>query len=189
MATLFVDKIDPQSGTTLEIGSSGDTVNLGAGVTAGFGKLLQVVSTATTTTFSTTSNTFVDCTPMTVDITPSASSSKVLIVCNANFGGSPDNRTGVRLLRDSTDIFQGADASNRQGVTTANAYAEDNSIYNVAFQYLDSPSSTSALTYHIQVSAQASGSETAYLNRTGNDSDDQYTKRPASSITVMEIGA
>ena len=33
MATLFVDKVDPQSGTSLEIGSSGDTVALGSGVT------------------------------------------------------------------------------------------------------------------------------------------------------------
>ena len=37
MGTLFVDKLDPQSGTTLELGSSGDTVNLGTGVTAGTG--------------------------------------------------------------------------------------------------------------------------------------------------------
>ncbi len=156
---------------------------------SGFGKVLQIVTTATTTTFSTTSNTFTDCTPMTVNITPSASNSKVLIVCNANFGGSADNRTGVRLLRGSTNIFQGADASNRQGVTTAHPNAEDNSIYNVAFQHLDSPSTTSETTYKLQVSAQTSGSETAYLNRTGTDSNDQYTKRPSSSITVMEIGA
>ena len=36
MATLFVDKVDPQSGTTLEIGSSGDTVNLAGAVGTGF---------------------------------------------------------------------------------------------------------------------------------------------------------
>ena len=37
MGTLFVDKLDPQSGTSLELGSSGDTVSLGTGVTAGTG--------------------------------------------------------------------------------------------------------------------------------------------------------
>ena len=94
----------------------------------GFGKVLQVVTTSTTTTFSTSSNTFTDCTPMTVNITPSASDSKVLVLCNANFGGSADNRTGVRLLRGSTNIFQGSDSGNIQGVTTATPNAEDNSI-------------------------------------------------------------
>jgi len=176
------------SKTTIPTGGIADSAVTFAKA-SGFGKVLQIVTTTTTTAFSTTSNTFTDCTPMTVDITPSASNSKVLIVCNANFGGSADNRTGVRLLRGSTNIHQGADASNRQGVTTAHANAEDNSIYNVAFQHLDSPSTTSETTYKLQVSAQTSGSETAYLNRTGNDSDDQYTKRPSSSITVMEIGA
>ena len=153
------------------------------------GKVLQVVTTETANQFSTTSNTMTDCTPMTVNITPSATSSKVLVLVNMNLGGSADNRTGVALRRGSTDIFQGADSSNRQGATTASQYAEDNSIYNVAFQYLDSPSSTSALTYHIQVSAQSAGSETMYLNRTGTNADQQYTKQTRSSITVMEIGA
>ena len=155
----------------------------------GFGKVLQVVTTSTTTTFSTSSNTFTDCTPMTVNITPSASDSKVLVLCNANFGGSADNRTGVRLLRGSTNIFQGSDSGNIQGATTATPNAEDNSIYNVAFQHLDSPSTTSETTYKLQVSAQTSGSETLYLNRTGSNANQQYTKLPASSITVMEIGA
>ena len=39
MATLFVDKLDPQSGTTLEIGSSGDTVNVAGTAGTGFGKV------------------------------------------------------------------------------------------------------------------------------------------------------
>jgi len=201
-SVLKVDKLDPQSGTALEIGTSGDTITVPSGATfnvAGTlqeggsalvtGKVLQVVSTSTTDQFSTDSNTLIDCTPMTVDITPSATSSKVLVLVNMTVGGSADNRTGIALQRDSTDIFQGADSSNRQGVTSGTQSAEDNSVYNVAFQYLDSPSSTSALTYHIQVSAQTAGSETMYLNRTGTQADYQYSKETASSITVMEIGA
>mgnify|MGYP003148865742 FL=1 len=155
--------------------------------TASLGKILQVVSTATTNQFSTSSSTLTDCTPMTVDITPSATSSKILVLVNMTVGGTADNRTGIALQRGTTDIFQGADSSNRQGVTTGTPTAEDNSVYNVAFQYLDSPSSTSALTYHIQVSAQSHGSETMYLNRSGNQADNQYTKECASSITVMEV--
>ena len=156
---------------------------------AGGGKVLQVVTTETANQCSTTSNTLTDCTPMTVNITPSATTSKILVMVNMNLGGSADQRAGVALRRGSTDIFQGADSSNRQGVTSAHVAAEDNSIYNIAFQCLDSPSSTSALTYHIQVSAQAAGSETLYLNRTGTNADQQYTKQTKSAITVMEIGA
>jgi len=158
------------------------------GTVTGASKILQVVSTVTTNQFSTSSNTLTDCTPMTVNITPSSTSSKVLVLVNMTVGGSADNRTGIALQRGSTDIFQGVDDSNRQGVSSGTQAAEDNSVYNVAFQYLDSPSSTSALTYHIQVSAQTNGSETMYLNRNGTNADNQFSKNSASSITVMEIG-
>ena len=178
----------PDASVTLASGTMLATDGDGSGL-SGVGKVLQVVSTSTTDQFSTASNTLTDCTPMTVDITPSATTSKVLVLVNMTVGGSADNRTGIALQRDSSDIFQGADSSNRQGVTSGSQAAEDNSVYNVAFQYLDSPSSTSALTYHIQVSAQTAGSETMYLNRTGTQADYQYTKETASSITVMEIGA
>tara|TARA_R100001163_G_C5038338_1_gene177049 strand:- start:384 stop:896 length:513 start_codon:yes stop_codon:yes gene_type:complete len=162
-----------------------DGTNLITGLPSG--SVLQVVQTESKTNFSTTSNTFTDLTPITVDITPSATTSKVLVLCNLNFGGSSDNRTGVRLLRAGTFIFGGDDEGNRQGCTTATPNAEDNSIYNVSFQFLDSPNTTSATTYKIQVSAQTSGSETVYLNQTGGDADQQYTKNTSSSITCMEI--
>jgi len=163
-------------------------VNSG-GINFTTGKILQAVSTATANQFTTSSNTLTDCTPMTVNITPSATSSKVLVSVNMTVGGTADNRTGIALQRGSTDIFQGADSSSRQGTSSGSPVNEDNSVYNVAFQFLDSPSSTSELTYHIQVSAQASGSEVFYLNRTGTNADAQYAKHTASSITVMEIGA
>ena len=168
----------------LKVNSIVPTAGLSGGASGG---IIQVVSTATTNQFSTSSSSLVDCTPMTVDITPSSTSSKILVLVNMTVGGTADNRTGFALQRGSTDIFQGADSSSRQGVTTGTPTAEDNSVYNIAFQYLDSPSSTSQLTYHIQVSAQAHGSETMYLNRTGNNADQQYTKHTASSITVMEV--
>ena len=151
------------------------------------GHVIQVVSVPTTDQFTTSSNTFTNCTPMTVNITPSATTSKVLVLVNMNVGGTADCRTGFALQRDSTDIFQASDSSNRQGSTTATASAEDNSMYNVAFQFLDSPSSIAQITYHVQVSAQTNGSETMYLNRPGTNADAQYTKHTASSITVMEI--
>ncbi len=66
MATLFVDKLDPQSGTALEIGSSGDTITIPSGATltnngtaSGFGKILQVVTATDNSLRSTTSTSYV----------------------------------------------------------------------------------------------------------------------------------
>ena len=78
MGTIFVDKLDPQSGTTLTLGSSGDTVTLTSGAkTSGFGKVGQVVQTTKTDIFSSTSTSFTDVTGVTANITPSATSSKI----------------------------------------------------------------------------------------------------------------
>ena len=75
MGTIFVDKLDPQSGTTLTLGSSGDTVTLTSGAkTSGFGKVGQVVQTTKTDIFSSTSTSFTDVTGVTANITPSATS-------------------------------------------------------------------------------------------------------------------
>jgi hypothetical protein len=47
MGTIFVDNLEPQSGTSLTLGASGDAINLATGATAGFGKIGQVLSTVT----------------------------------------------------------------------------------------------------------------------------------------------
>jgi hypothetical protein len=70
MSKIEVDAIEPQSGTTLTLGASGDTINLASGATAGFGKVLQVVSGSTTSKqyLFYSSSTFSDY--LTVSITP-----------------------------------------------------------------------------------------------------------------------
>ncbi len=83
MGTVFVDNLEPQSGTSLTLGASGDTVSLTSGAkTSGFGKVGQVVSTAKTDTFSTTSTSSTDITGMSVSITPTSTSSKILMMTN-----------------------------------------------------------------------------------------------------------
>ena len=83
MGTLFVDKLDPQSGTTLTLGSSGDTVSLTSGAkTSGFGKVGQVQSTtlsSTVTISSSSTSNFVDISGLSVNITPTSTSSKIFI--------------------------------------------------------------------------------------------------------------
>ena len=90
--TLKVGTITTSSGSvTITLGQSGETVTIPSGVTltnngtaSGFGKVLQVVSTQNITDFSTTSTSFVDVTGATLTITPSSTSSKILLLCNTN---------------------------------------------------------------------------------------------------------
>jgi hypothetical protein len=91
----------------------------------------------------------------------------------------------VRLVRDSTAIYVGTTAGSRQAVSSANMTTGNG---NIQLQdsgvYLDSPATTSAVTYKLQVITDTG---TFYINRTSNDSDNVYTGRGVSSITVQEI--
>jgi hypothetical protein len=86
MSKIEVDAIEPQSGTTLTIGASGDTVNFATGATlgSGIGKVLQVVTATDSTQRSTTSTSFVTASnTLSVSITPSSASNKVLILVSS----------------------------------------------------------------------------------------------------------
>jgi len=151
------------------------------------GSVLQVVSTTKTDTFTTSSSSFTDVTGLSVSITPTSSSSKILVLCDV--GASCQNGTGMilKLLRGSTAIYIGDSAGSRPL-----AYAEIDgasslySVYRCTAIYLDSPATTSSTTYKIQINNSASG--TSAINRTQQDRDTSlYDARTASSITVMEI--
>ena len=146
--------------------------SLGAGVG---GKVLQVVTTTKTDATSTTSSSFVDITGMSLSITPSSTSSKILILSDIGLSSDTTERSDqIRLLRDATTIVSSA---NLFRLTSTNSY-----MYNASLNYIDSPSSTSALTYKLQWLSEA-GVGTAYLNRRGNNA----TVFTASTITAMEI--
>ena len=160
----------------------------------GAGKILQVVSTTKTDTSSFTSNTtntFVDLSGLSVSITPTAASSKILI----QFDVSVAVGTGtvhVRLVRGSTPIAVGDSASNRLQDTVSRRTAS--SIYslectNMSMSFLDSPNTTSATTYKLQGTAGSSYNTTYYVNRSSSDNDADYGARVASTITVMEVVA
>ena len=87
MSKVYVNAVEPEGATTtLTLGASGDTVALGAGALAsgfGGGKILQVLQTVKTDTFTTTSTSFVDVTGLSVSITPATTSSKILILVHA----------------------------------------------------------------------------------------------------------
>ena len=163
------------------------------------GKILQVVSTTKTDTFSASVavGAVTDVTGLSATITPSASSSKILVMASVQGSNNTSTVYGaltVILKRDSTQISIGDAASNRTRTTASNLPLSTSStaaMTNVTFNYLDSPSTTSATTYQIEIAnAVFSGSTaTLYVNRSSSDGDFNYTPRPTSTITVMEVSA
>jgi hypothetical protein len=152
------------------------------------GKVLQVISTNKLDTFSSSSTSPVDVTGLSVTITPTLSTSKVLVFCQISGDGLiASNGSMFRLLRGSTDIIvptsPGSRASGALSLFTTNSSTVDNG----TIVYLDSPATTSATTYKIQGFATTTG--TFYVNRSSTDSDNAAFMRTVSTITVMEIGA
>ena len=145
----------------------------------GFGKVLQVVSATKVDAFSTTSTSFVDVTGLSVSITPSATSSTILVLMNASaaHGTNDTNNTRARLMRDSTPICLNSDGRTFTHYGTLSDY--DPMTYSVVFQ--DSPATISSTVYKLQISASTN---TAYINRSRLS-----TPVTTSSITVMELSA
>ena len=146
------------------------------------GHVIQVQSALKTDHFSSTSTSFVDVTGLTVNITPSSTSSKVLVT--AHLGAVSGGGAHAQLFgfaRDSTVIGQSTSS-----VLTPAGFAmyngNDNQSFGpMSFQMLDSPNTTSQVTYKVQIKTTGS---TIYLNRWGAN-DTQFGT--SSSISVMEI--
>ena len=161
----------------------------------GVGKILQVVSTTKTDTFSATANQTVDITGLSVSITPSSTSSKILISYSITAGITEGGYSGgILLLRDSTQIYLGDAASNRPRLANYISISNtgggtDYNMVNASGEHLDSPSSTSAITYKLQAKNLASSTGVFYIGRSKNDQDQSYIARTPSSITVMEVAA
>ena len=151
-------------------------------------RVLQVVSTEKTDTFTTSSTSFTDVTGLTVSITPSATSSKILVI--GSITASNDQNVvdgGVRLARGGTGILVGAAAGSRSQGMYLGGLATASGTLTYGMSVLDSPATTSATTYSFQVRNNSAG--TFYVNRSKNDTDNASHYRSASSITVMEISA
>ena len=155
---------------------------------AGGGKILQVLTASKTDTFSNSTSSFTDVTGLSIAITPANTSNTILIIAQMSVGAGPstvDNAMWLRLLRDSTDILQGDASGSRTRVTTLMTEASTYSGQGTGISFVDSPSTTSAVTYKIQI--QPSNGGDAYINRSHGDLNASTIWRGGSSITVMEI--
>jgi hypothetical protein len=140
----------------------------------------QVVSTLKTDSFSTTSTTFVDVTGVSVTITPSSASSTVLvIVSGVNGSNGVDNFTPINLVRGSTAIAQST--GNANFAATLNLINQSTGItlpFSIVF--LDSPATTSATTYKIQM--RSNNNPLAYIGRQATSDN-----RSVTTITAIEF--
>ena len=147
------------------------------------GTVLQVQSATLTTITTMSGNSYADVSGMSVSITPSSTSSKILVLVNMHV--NPANSMGVvwKLLRNTTDIA----VNNASNISTGGAYCDTggsagNSWNGNSISHLDSPSTTSSVTYKVQ--ARGTTTSSFGINRRSNYSGDFGG---ASSITVMEI--
>ena len=162
---------------------------LTSATTTGFpaGSVLQVVSATKTDTFSTSSS-YTSVTGLSASITPSSSTSKVLIM--VSLGGLSANNSSFKMgmYRGATPIYVGDTAGSRTSVSAQGQTSLTYEVQSTAWSYLDSPATTSATTY--QVYLGSNGSVTVYLNRTARDNNTSAEDaRSASSIILMEVAA
>jgi hypothetical protein len=154
------------------------------------GSVLQVVNTIKTDVFTTTSTSFVDVTGLSASITPTSSSSKIM-VC-VSFCMSANSGAGypiAQIVRGSTTIYAGdASGSRTPALTNATGFNSDNAFLTpYSAQFLDSPATTSSTTYKVQ--ALQTAGNTTRIGATGDDANFSSRVRTASSIVLMEISA
>jgi len=168
--------------STLDL--TGKTVTLPAGTG---GKILQVVQGTKTSAFSTSSTSWTTVTGLSASITPSSTSSKILVMCSVPYSNH-SNTAFIRLTRGGTVLLEGDAAGSRtQAMAASNDYGSEVNADVFSYTYLDSPATTSSISYYPQVKSDAGA--TIGVNRTQYDADANYYGRFCSTVTLLEIGA
>lgn len=178
------------NGTVLTADSS-EATGLKWAAAAGGGKVLQVVQATTSTSTTVTSTTFTD-SGLSATITPSSTSSKILVITSQpimNYRFFEKSGMQVRLMRGATQAFlqgditspaegAGSGAIQIYGIPTTTGYVFNLTVNSIL--YLDSPSTTSATTYKTQIGVQSASNSGTVIAQANNSQ---------SSIILMEIGA
>lgn len=153
------------------------------------GAVRKVVSKTKTDTYTNASSGYNDITGLSASITPTLTSSKILVIAvvNGSVNTATDNGGQVKLLRDSTDIAVGAAAGSR---TQAGAYLgvlNTNTMASAVIVHVDSPATTSSVTYKLQ--GRPSNGGDFHCNRSNADSDSDIQTRTASFIILVELAS
>jgi hypothetical protein len=183
------------SNTKLENSSitlNGSAVSLGGSATIGGGKIGQVVATTKTSTFTTQSDSFVDVTGLSVNITPSATNSKILV--RLSLMASINSATMYVRINggNASSVIGDSGGGNRVSAfiglgRQTSGFDISKSALSQVGELLDTPSTTSQITYQVQVRASDNYPRNIYVNRPPDDSDNVYVGRFVSTITAMEV--
>jgi len=185
--TITLDAPNVAGTTVLTLPTANGTVLTSANINSNLpaGSVLQVVSTFKSDTFSTSSTSMVDITGMSVSITPTSATSRILVLINLTVGPAGGNFAPVNLVRNGTNIAQPTTSSTYQA--TLNNYSGEGSGFlagsaqpQYALSFLDSPATTSALTYKLQIYTTGG---TAFVNTRPASQNGTCT----STLTIMEI--
>jgi len=179
MSILKVNTIQDKGGNTI-ISSDGS----GIITSSAFGKIAQVVTDSDNANTIISSTTYTD-TGLTASITPSSTSSKILVLISQDYhieltATSNAVMGGFKLLRGSTTLYTGSDDGNSFGVRFASGN-DSSKVYNNNwhFSIVDSPSSTSSITYKTQARTYNTTSRFRLNNQINGTS--------ISTITLMEV--
>jgi len=168
------------------------------GFTSGLpdGSVLQVVSTTKTdtSTFTNVNSGYTAQVPgLTVNITPSSTSSKILIKGIVTFSTSNVGQNGVAvtMLRDGTEFAIGDAGNSNTRASFAGYYSPDDDRLPqaISFEHLDSPNSTSQITYGIKLFQPFAINLDLYVNLNGDGLTSFTRVRTTSVITAMEVAA
>jgi hypothetical protein len=161
-------------GTIVNADINASAAIAGTKISGSFGKVLQVVSATDNTSRTTSSTSFVTASnTLSVSITPSSASSKIFVMASTClFNSTNQTYSTATIFRDSTNL-----GNSNLGMGTVWSAASSTPNFPFTMHFLDSPSSTSALTYQVYVKSVGSG--TTYLN--GLDSNNQ------GALTAFEI--
>jgi hypothetical protein len=183
------DNWQTTDGTSIATTNASGDITFAGGVT-GAGKILQVLQTVKTDTQTTTisaGSTFA-VSGLTVTITPSSTSSKVLVQVMLTGAVAVADRCGLILTRGGSAISGAiADAAGSRGRVTGGLTDREFDPNTSTLVYLDSPSSTSALTYGVDL--YSIDGRPHYVNRGQSDTDATNRFRGVSTILVMEVSA
>ena len=151
------------------------------------GSIIQVVSTTKQDVFSmSASSTYTAITGLSVSITPSSASNKILIFGTIYTSTSTDDYANVfALYKGGSHLTasSGTGSGNRYGAAMKIRSDGAGNAKHLHHEYLDTAGGTSAITYQYYMAAETNG----YVGRTGNDGDAWYQARCPSTITAMEV--
>jgi hypothetical protein len=161
----FTITVPAQTGTMITTASSGQIIPKAALPT---GSVLQVVQGTTATASSTNSSSYSD-TGLTASITPTSSTSKILVMayCGMCTKSAVDTQLNLQIVRASTSVYLAS-------AVNSNSSTADTS--NPTLVYLDSPTTTSSTQYSVQFANRTAG--TVFFNTNGT-----------ATITLLEIAA